>query len=277
MLCDASILALPKGPYDFVGYCDASKQGFGCVLMQRNKLITYTSRQLKIHEKNYTTHDLEFVADALSIKEWMKPRRVWAVSMTIHSNIKAMILEAQIEASKDFNTPIEMLRGLDKQFVRRDACGNGHDVFLVIVDRLTKSAYFLAIREDYKMERFARLYINEIVARHERMGTQLHMSTAYHPQTDGQNLNLKFLRSVPSEWNTHVVVWRNKSNIDRMSFDDLYINFKIVEQEVKGIASSSSSTSSQNIAFVSSPSITNEVNTAYGVSADNTQVSTAST
>ncbi|GJU73614.1 hypothetical protein Tco_1265019 [Tanacetum coccineum] len=76
-------------------------------------------------------------------------------------------------------------------------------------------------------------------------------------------------------WNTHVVVWRNKPDLDTMSFDDLYNNFKIVEQEVKGTASSSSS--SQNMDFVSSPSSTNEVNTAYGVSNANTQVSPAST
>ncbi|GJS39616.1 ribonuclease H-like domain-containing protein [Tanacetum coccineum] len=68
-----------------------------------------------------------------------------------------------------------------------------------------------------------------------------------------EDLNLNFLRSMPSEWNTHVVVWRNKPNLDTMSFD-----FKIVEQEVKGTASSSSSSSSQNMAFVSSPSSTNE-------------------
>ncbi|GKD38873.1 ribonuclease H-like domain-containing protein, partial [Tanacetum coccineum] len=88
-------------------------------------------------------------------------------------------------------------------------------------------------------------------------------------------LNLKFLRSLPSEWNTHVVVWRNKPDLDTMSFDDLYNNFKIVEQKVKGTASSSSS--SQNMAFVSSLSSTNEVNTAYGVSTANTQVSPATT
>ncbi|GJR55979.1 ribonuclease H-like domain-containing protein [Tanacetum coccineum] len=84
-----------------------------------------------------------------------------------------------------------------------------------------------------------------------------------------EDLNLKFLRSLPSEWNTHVVVWRNKPDLDTMSFDDLYNNFKIVEQEVKGTASSSSSSNSQNMAFVSSPSSTNEVNTAYGVSTAN--------
>ncbi|GJW61395.1 hypothetical protein Tco_0110730 [Tanacetum coccineum] len=92
-----------------------------------------------------------------------------------------------------------------------------------------------------------------------------------------EDLNLKFLRSLPSEWNTHVVFWRNKPDLDTMSFDDLYNNFKIVKQEVKGTASSSSSLSSQNMAFVSSPSSTNEVNTAYGVSTANTQVSPAST
>ncbi|GKD51852.1 putative reverse transcriptase domain-containing protein [Tanacetum coccineum] len=191
------------------------------------------------------------------------------MSMMIHSSIKALILEAQSEASKDFNTPAEILQGLDKQFERKDddrlyfmeriwvtAFGNmrtlimdeshatkyfvypradkmyydmrdlywwrimkkdiamyvskcltcskvkeehlkpsrllqqpkipewkwekitmdiitkfprtisGHDAIWVIVDQLTKSAHFLAIREDYKMEEFARLYINEIIARH---------------------------------------------------------------------------------------------------------------
>ncbi|GJU90867.1 hypothetical protein Tco_1303290 [Tanacetum coccineum] len=94
-----------------------------------------------------------------------------------------------------------------------------------------------------------------------------------------QDLNLKFLRSLPFEWNTHVVVWRNKPDLDIMSFNDLYNNFKIVEQEVKRTtsSSSSSSSSSQNMAFVSTPSSTNEVNTACGVSTTNTKVSLAST
>ncbi|GJU17228.1 putative ribonuclease H-like domain-containing protein [Tanacetum coccineum] len=89
--------------------------------------------------------------------------------------------------------------------------------------------------------------------------------------------NLKFLRSLPSEWNTHVVIWRNKPNLDTMSFDDRYNNFNIVEQEVKRTSSSSSSSSSQKLDFVSSPNSTNEVNTAYGVSTANTQISLTST
>ncbi|GJV20578.1 putative reverse transcriptase domain-containing protein [Tanacetum coccineum] len=63
------------------------------------------------------------VADALSMKEWMKPRRARAMSMTIHSSIKARILKAQREASMDVNTPAEILRGLDKQFERNEDGG----------------------------------------------------------------------------------------------------------------------------------------------------------
>ncbi|GJU08014.1 putative reverse transcriptase domain-containing protein [Tanacetum coccineum] len=61
-LCSAPILALPEGSKDFIVYCDALIKGLGAVLMQREKVIAYASRQLKIHEKNYTTHDLELGA-----------------------------------------------------------------------------------------------------------------------------------------------------------------------------------------------------------------------
>ncbi|GJY70908.1 hypothetical protein Tco_0474611 [Tanacetum coccineum] len=114
--------------------------------------------------------------------------------------------------------------------------------------------------------------LNSIFNRLQKIVSQLAFLGENISQED---LNLKFLRSLPSKWNTHVVVWRNKSDLDTMSFDDIYNNFKIVKQEVKGTASSSSS--SQNVAFVSSSTSTNEVNTAYGVSTTNTQVSPAST
>ncbi|KAK1431927.1 hypothetical protein QVD17_08733 [Tagetes erecta] len=69
-LCSAPILSLPDGNDDFVVYCDASHQGLGCVLMQRDKVIAYASRQLKIHERNYTTHDLELGAVVFALKIW---------------------------------------------------------------------------------------------------------------------------------------------------------------------------------------------------------------
>ncbi|GJY04468.1 putative reverse transcriptase domain-containing protein [Tanacetum coccineum] len=67
-LCSAPILALPEGSKDFIAYCDALKKGLGAVLMQREKVIAYASRQLKIHEKNYTTHDLELGAVVFALK-----------------------------------------------------------------------------------------------------------------------------------------------------------------------------------------------------------------
>ncbi|CEG48695.1 dna rna polymerases superfamily protein, partial [Plasmopara halstedii] len=69
-LCSAPILSLPEGTDDFVVYCDASIQGLGCVLMQRDKVIAYASRQLKVHERNYTTHDLELGAVVFALKIW---------------------------------------------------------------------------------------------------------------------------------------------------------------------------------------------------------------
>ncbi|GKC33066.1 putative reverse transcriptase domain-containing protein [Tanacetum coccineum] len=72
-LCEALILALPEGNDDFVVYCDASLQGLGAVLMQREKVIAYASRQLKPREENYTTHDLELGA----VKELNIRQRRW--------------------------------------------------------------------------------------------------------------------------------------------------------------------------------------------------------
>ncbi|GJV16033.1 putative reverse transcriptase domain-containing protein [Tanacetum coccineum] len=69
-LCSAPILALPEGSEGFVVYCDASRKGLGAVLMQREKVIAYASRQLKIHEKNYTTHDLELGSVVFALKIW---------------------------------------------------------------------------------------------------------------------------------------------------------------------------------------------------------------
>ncbi|GJT03885.1 hypothetical protein Tco_0838347 [Tanacetum coccineum] len=90
-----------------------------------------------------------------------------------------------------------------------------------------------------------------------------------------EDVNQKFLRSLSPEWNTHTIVWRNKPEIDTLSLDDLYNNLKIYEPEVKG--TSSSSTNTQNIAFVSSnntSSTNGAVNTTHGATTASTQATT---
>nr|GEV80970.1 hypothetical protein [Tanacetum cinerariifolium] len=98
-LCNAPVLALPDRPKDFVVYYDASGLGLGCVLMQRDKVITYASMQLKIYEKTYTTHDLELVAVVFALKIWRH---------YLYSSIKGKILAAQEEA---YNKPAGLQRG----------------------------------------------------------------------------------------------------------------------------------------------------------------------
>nr|GEV44860.1 hypothetical protein [Tanacetum cinerariifolium] len=108
-----------KGIEDMVVYSDASYSGLGCVLMQRGNVIAYALSQLKKHEENYPTHDLEFAA---------------------------MI-------TMDFVTKLPRIT-------------KKHDAIWVIVDRLTKSAHFISIREGVPVHKLAKIYINEIVARH---------------------------------------------------------------------------------------------------------------
>ncbi|KAJ9547259.1 hypothetical protein OSB04_019802 [Centaurea solstitialis] len=152
-LCNAPIMALPQGTEDFVVYCDTSRQGLGCVLMQRDKVIAYASRQLKAHEQNYTTHDLELgavvfalkiwrhyledgysylvimivksnitpansnvVADALSRKERAKPLRVRALEMLVQTSLNERIQRAQEEALKEERIKDETLHNLEGRF-----------------------------------------------------------------------------------------------------------------------------------------------------------------
>nr|GEY39223.1 putative reverse transcriptase domain-containing protein [Tanacetum cinerariifolium] len=335
-LCSTLILALPEGSENFVVYCDASHKGLGVVLMQKEKVIAYTSCQLKVHEKNYTTRprawcssvcleDVEtlsvrykvrkanVVADALSRKERSKPLRVRALVMTIGLNLPNQILNAQSKARKEENFINENLQGMiNKLEPRADVtlCLNnrswilcfsdlralimhesykskysihpgsdkmyqdlkklywwpnmkaeiatyvskcltcakvkieyqkpsgllvqpeilqwkweniiidfvtklpktaaGQDTIWVIIDRLTKSAHFLPIREDDTLEKLMRQYLKEVVSKHgvpvsiisdhdgkftlhfwkslnKALGTRLDMSIAYHLETDGQS------------------------------------------------------------------------------------------
>nr|GFC29457.1 putative reverse transcriptase domain-containing protein [Tanacetum cinerariifolium] len=144
-LCSAPMLALPEGSEVFIVYCDASNKGLGAVLMQREKVISYASCQQKIHEKNYTTHDLELgavkelnmrqhrwlkllsnfdcdihyhpgkanvIADALSRKEREPPLRVRALVMTIGLDLPRQILNCQTESRKLENIKKEDVGGM---------------------------------------------------------------------------------------------------------------------------------------------------------------------
>ncbi|GKC06578.1 putative reverse transcriptase domain-containing protein [Tanacetum coccineum] len=368
--CSAPILALSEGSKDFIVYCDASIKGLGAVLMQREKVIAYASRQLKIHEKNYTTHDLELGAVVFSLKLWRHylygtkctvftdhkslqhilnqkelnmrqrrwkerepPLRVQALVMTIGLNIPKQILDAQTEARKAENiknkdvggmswlpcysnlrTVImyephkskysihpgsnKMYRDMKKQYwwpnmkaniatyaskcmtcakvkaehqrpsgllvqpdipqwkwdninmdfvTKLPKSSKGYDTIWVIVDRLTKYAIFVPIRETDPMDKLARMYLKEVVTRHgiplsiicnrdprfasnfwrslqNALGTSLDMSTMYHPQTDGQSektiQNLKdMLRACAIDFGKG---WVNHLTLVEFSYNNSY-------------------------------------------------------
>ncbi|GJV04774.1 putative reverse transcriptase domain-containing protein [Tanacetum coccineum] len=172
-LCNAPVLALPDGPEDFVKELN---------MRQRRWIELFSDYDCEIR---YHPGKANVMADALSRKERVKPKRVRAMNMTIQSSIKDRILTAQKEAMNEFAglqkaqmSKYSVHPGADKMYydlrdrywwpgMKKDIVEyKWEGIAMDFVDRLTKSAYFLPIREDYKMDRLARLYLNEIVARH---------------------------------------------------------------------------------------------------------------
>nr|GFA22551.1 putative reverse transcriptase domain-containing protein [Tanacetum cinerariifolium] len=135
-LCRALILAFPDGTENFMA-CNASHNRFGTIMMQKEKAIAYESRQLKFHEKNYTTHDLELgdivvAEDALSRNERAKPLRVRALVMTINSNLPPKIHKAPVESLKKENVKDKNLHAMD--FITRlPTTTSSHDTIWVIM------------------------------------------------------------------------------------------------------------------------------------------------
>ncbi|KAL0313581.1 UNVERIFIED_CONTAM: Transposon Tf2-11 polyprotein [Sesamum radiatum] len=97
-LTTAPILALPNGTKNLVVYTDASKEGLGCVLMQYGKVIAYASRQLKQHEKNYPTHDLELAAIIFALAKWR--HYLYGATFTIYTDHKSL---KYLFSQKDLN------------------------------------------------------------------------------------------------------------------------------------------------------------------------------
>ncbi|GJT57686.1 putative reverse transcriptase domain-containing protein [Tanacetum coccineum] len=163
-LCEAPILALPEGNDDFVVYCDASLQGLGAVLMQKEKVIAYASRQLKPHEENYTTHDLELGAVVFALKIWR--HYLHGIKCTVFTDHKSL---QHILHQKELNMRqrhwLELLADYDCEIRYHPRKAN------VVADALSQK------------ERIKPLRVRALSA----LGTQLDMSTAYHPETDGQS------------------------------------------------------------------------------------------
>ncbi|GJS64522.1 putative reverse transcriptase domain-containing protein [Tanacetum coccineum] len=145
-LCNAPVLALLDRPEDFVVYCDASGIGLGCVLMERGKVIAFASRQLKIYEKNYTTHDLELGAVVFALKIWRHylygtksviytdhrvvfkaehPRR-HSVVLLLATAVDCLTIVARL-VTRAFATMVEEMKVIGAKTLRK---GNSEDAFM---------------------------------------------------------------------------------------------------------------------------------------------------
>ncbi|GKE01803.1 putative reverse transcriptase domain-containing protein, partial [Tanacetum coccineum] len=203
-LCSTSILALLEGNENFMVYCDASHKGLGALLMQKERVIAYTSRQLNIQEKNYTTHDLELGAVVFALKMWrhylygtkcvvftnhkslqhildqkelnMRQRR-WLELLSdydceIHYHPgKANVVKAEYQKPSGLLVqpviPVWKWENITMDFViMLPKTSTGQDTIWVIVDRLTKFAHFLPMKENALMEKLMRQYLREIISKH---------------------------------------------------------------------------------------------------------------
>nr|GEZ67204.1 putative reverse transcriptase domain, ribonuclease H-like domain, aspartic peptidase domain protein [Tanacetum cinerariifolium] len=199
-LCSAPMLALHEGSEDFVVYCDASHKGLGAVLMQREKVIAYASRQLKVHERNYTTHDLELGSVVFARRLWR--HYLYGTRSTMFTDHKSL---QHILDEKDLNMRqrrwLELLSDYDCDIRYHSDKAN------VVADALSRKER--DVPENDLLDKLARLYLNRIVARHgipvsiicdhdgrftsnfwksfqKALGTDICMSTTYHPETDAE-------------------------------------------------------------------------------------------
>nr|GEX95435.1 hypothetical protein [Tanacetum cinerariifolium] len=226
------ILSLPDGVEDFVVYRDASNQELCCVLMQRGKVVAYASRQLKIHEKNYTTHDLELGAVVFAFKTWrhylygtksviytdhkslqhiidqkelnMRQRR-WIELFsdydceiaTIQYGVRGMILATQSEAFKQKNVLAERLHGLDQQMERKE------DESLYFIDRiwvpLLGGVRMIIMDEAHKTSKC--LTCSKVKAEHQRPSGLLQQPEI--PEWKWYKITMDFITKLPKTKSGH--------------------------------------------------------------------------
>ncbi|GJT56053.1 putative reverse transcriptase domain-containing protein [Tanacetum coccineum] len=186
----APILALPNGSEDFVVYCDASHKGLGAVLMQREKVIAYASRQLKVHEKNYTTHDLELGSVVFALKIWR--HYLYGTICTVFTDHKSLqhILD-QKELNMRQRHWLELLSDYDCDIRYHPGKAN------VVADALSRKERIGPLRVralvmTIGLDLPKRILEAQIEAQkpenlmNEDVG-DISMSTAYHPETNSQS------------------------------------------------------------------------------------------
>ncbi|GJX92856.1 putative reverse transcriptase domain-containing protein [Tanacetum coccineum] len=155
--CSAPILALPKGSEDFIAYCDASIKGFGAVLMQREKVIVYASRQLKIQiEKRILLMISNLGAVVFRCSRVIRGTSWYGTKCSVEYDCKIRYHSGKA------NVVVDALRRKER------------------INPLRVSSLSHDYWETDTMETLTRTYLKEVVTRHD-------MSTAYHPQTDGQS------------------------------------------------------------------------------------------
>ncbi|WVZ80271.1 hypothetical protein U9M48_027762 [Paspalum notatum var. saurae] len=214
-LITAPVLTLPDQQKKFIVYCDASRDGLGCVLMQEGKVIAYASRQLRKHEHQKIDIHPGSTKMYYDLKErfwWYGMKRAVAEYVAICDTCQRVKAEHQRPAGllQPLKVPEWKWEEITMDFiVGLPRTQRGYNSIWVVVDRLTKVAHFIPVNTTYLGAKLAELYISRIVCLHglpkriisdrdsqftsrfweqlhNSLDTKLRLSTAYHPQTDGQ-------------------------------------------------------------------------------------------
>ncbi|GJV91166.1 putative reverse transcriptase domain-containing protein [Tanacetum coccineum] len=160
-LCSAPILALPEGSENFMVYCDASHKGLGAVLMRKEKVISYASRQYKVHEKNYTTHDLELGAVVFALKMWRHYQYgTKCVVFTNHKSLQHILDQKELNIRQ--RRWLELLSDYDCEIQYHPGKAN------VVADALSRKERSKSLREENFINEDLHGMINKLEPRADR-------------------------------------------------------------------------------------------------------------